>query len=812
MRQRWGALVLVVAGLLVPAQGWCAFGQRMPGMFLENTDGSQVPLNPDGTPVNGVAATGANGAPVNTLYPNAPNALGGNVVSPNGTIVNSVPGTPGVPGANGVVTPPAPTAKMGTFARPQKGTPVVFDADEMGYDHENGIVVARGHVELAQGETIVKADQITYFQQSDIMVAEGNVSILQPSGDVYFSDKAQLNQALKTGALDAIKGRFSDNSVFAAEHAIKVNSAVTKLSDASYTPCRVCATMAPFWQINAGDVKVDDLNERMTYHDATFDVLGVPMFYTPYLSHPTAGSEAQSGFMDPQYGHNSNLGYLTRTPYYWRIADDKEMMITPWYTSLEGGLLQGDYRQLTDHGSYDIQGTATDPEKLDDGGNAIGGHQFRGHIFAKDDEELSDYSRVGFDIQRSSDETYLRRYSLGDQSSLFSRLFAEAAEGRNFASIEGIGIQGLRDGDNQKTTPLILPSIQANYETKPDDNNVRYHVSGDIQALTREEGVDQRRVSMTVGATMPYVSDGGQILTPTVNLRQDVYQSDNVVESGSSTTIDGTNYRAIPQAALEWRLPLLNRMGKDSWTLEPLVLGVVQPNGENPAGISNEDSRLLELTDTNLFAINRMPGLDLVDSGSRLAYGGRTQYLFADNTSLEGLLGQDYNFGTTPFPNSTNPGEHFSDYIGRVAYNVQPISFGYRFAFNNESFQNDRSEVFVTFTRPWLYVNTSYRAIDNNSFINDSKEGSVDMAVPLSESWSLHSSADRNFQTDQFVSAGGGVIFKNECFNVSMDMMHTFTHDRDVAPSVSYMLHFALKNLGQFGYGGNISAYNVQSK
>ncbi len=680
---------------------------------------------------------------------------------------------------------------------PEKNPPVVLAADEVGYDQEHAIVVARGHVELEQDAYVVMADQVTYFQKRDTVIAEGNVSVLQPSGDVVFSDRAVLNDALKTGVIDAFKARMADNSVMVASRAVRTSPSATTLTNVEYTPCNLCEGMSPFWQLNADEVKIDQLAERIHYKDATLNIRGVPIAYAPSLSHPTPDAPAESGFSPPEYGNNSNLGTFIKVPYYWRIDHDKDAIITPWYSTSEGLLLEGDYRQLTDNGEYSVNASATYPERLDANGNPAGGNDFRGHIFAKGYESIGDYSRIGFDIERASDDTFLRRYGLGNQRVLFSRLYAESAYNRNFFLAQGLSIQGLRQTDNSRTTPFVLPMLQGYYETDPDNNGIRYHIAGDVQALSRTQGVDQRRVSTTLGASLPHITSGGHVLTTTLNLRQDFYQSENVPTAAST---DENTLRVLPQAALEWRYPLMNTLGDDTMTIEPIVLAVMQSNGGNPSAISNEDSRLLELTDTNLFSLSRTPGLDAVDGGTRVAYGVRGQYLFQRGTTLDAMLGQNYNPSSkTPFPNSTTAGEDFSDYIGRFAVNYAPVTLAYRFALDNNIRGFNRNELSLFFAKPWLAFMTSYRSLTNNQFVNNSEEGDASVTLPINESWSFYGSARRNFTTNSFVSTGSGVVFKNECFNIGLDAVRLYTRDRDVEPTTQFMLRVAFKNLGEFG-------------
>ncbi|MEJ0010492.1 MAG: LPS assembly protein LptD [Alphaproteobacteria bacterium] len=243
-----------------------------------------------------------------------------------------------------------------------------------------------------------------------------------------------------------------------------------------------------------------------------------------------------------------------------------------------------------------MRDSLTDPQRLDENGNREPGHELRGHIYADGVQDVGDYSRVGFDIARSTDDTYLRRYGFGDQTYLFSRAYYEAAEDRNYLLAQTVAFQGLEIADNPGTTPLVLPDISGYYETHPlNDYGLRFHLSGDAASLTTTEGPDERRLSLTGGADMKIVTDDGQIFTPTINVRQDLYAVDHVVVGGGPATFSGDVARTIPQAALEWRYPLIRQFGNDSMTIEPIMLAVAQPYDHNTEEIPDEDNTLIEL-------------------------------------------------------------------------------------------------------------------------------------------------------------------------------------------------------------------------
>lgn len=679
--------------------------------------------------------------------------------------------------------------------------PVVLEAADMGYDQKNGIVVARGDVEVVHGEYILRADQLTYYQQSSIIRAEGNVSLLQPSGEVVFADEVELTDDLKTGVVQQFKARLADGSVFVAQDGVRENPFRTKLKKASYSPCKICTGEDPFWQLRAEKVDIDEFHEKITYDNAWLELGGVPIFYTPTLSHPTPSADAQNGFLVPEYSTSSQLGQIVRAPYYWRIAPNIQATITPWYTSEDGPVLQTHYEHLTDHGSHSIEFSGTFPDKRENSDTPVGGSEFRGHIYALGDHHFDDVWSVGYDINRSTDDTYLRRYGFGNERTLFSRAYVEGVDGRNYASLSGLAIQGLRVFDDPDTTPLVVPILEGYYETNPNSFGLRYFTAAQAQSLSRKLGVDQDRLSTTIGAQLPYVSDSGQLFTLTTSIRTDFYNYSNVPDPNSAGTLSGDKTRATPLAALEWRYPLAKQFDSGgSLTVEPIVLGVVQPKGGNPVEISNEDSRVVELTDTNIFAIERFPGLDQVDSGSRVAYGARTQYLAPTGEVFEFMLGQSFNTDdTTPFPNSNEPGEHFSDYIGRIAYYDDYISAGYRFSLDRDNLEPNRNELFTSLHYEEYSLNTSYLKLKDNTFLGDSEQISGGVGFPVYEDWHGEFLFRRDLELDQNISHEARLYYQNECFTLSLNAGRIFTRDRDLEPSTEFTVRVGFKNLGEFG-------------
>jgi Flp pilus assembly protein TadD len=92
--------------------------------------------------------------------------------------------------------------------------PDYFDAVKLEYRPELSRVTAIGKVEIAKDEKIVRADSIEYDQLQNRVIARGNIVILEPDGNVVFSDERELKSGIKESVISQFKEQMADNGVF----------------------------------------------------------------------------------------------------------------------------------------------------------------------------------------------------------------------------------------------------------------------------------------------------------------------------------------------------------------------------------------------------------------------------------------------------------------------------------------------------------------------------------------------------------------------------------------------------------------------
>jgi LPS-assembly protein len=282
---------------------------------------------------------------------------------------------------------------------------------------------------VTRGERRLLADVLRYHQDTDRMDAEGNVALVDPSGDTLFADRVVLTGDLRAGVAEQLRARLADNSLLAAAGGRRTGGVRTEFERAVYSPCPLCpdADAPPLWQITARKVTHDQETHDITYRDAFFELAGVPIFYTPYFTHPDPSVKRRSGFLAPSFGNDSTLGLSVQPIYYFALAPNYDATLSPIFYSKENPVLAGQYRHLLESGRFQLDASATYASKPieQEGDPQPSGNTFRGAIKGEGRFRLPQDWESGFDLAVASDDTYLERYGFSDENVLFNRLFGE---------------------------------------------------------------------------------------------------------------------------------------------------------------------------------------------------------------------------------------------------------------------------------------------------------------------------------------------------------------------------------------------------
>lgn len=721
------------------------------------------------------------------------------------------------PAASGLVQLTLPKSQKVDIKQPtfNQADDVYIESNQMYYDSTKKLATAVGKVEILKGDNVLFADYVTYDQTNNQITAIGNVVTVGADGNAIFSDKMVMHDDFSKGVADYFRVHLSDGSLLAAATARRQSETKLVLHKAVYSPCPICAATAeaqgtaPQWQIKAQKVTVDNAEQQVTYHDATFELYGLPVMYTPYFAHGTPNANRESGFLTPTLRGDSNLGPAITTPYYYTIKPNMDLTLEPVFTSREGPVAAAEFRHLTPYGEYEFFGSytrPTDTSEVDDANNDV--KHWRGHLKGDGKFDLTNDWTAGFDGEVSSDDTYLKRYNYSrqdlpdsqaySQDLLTSKVYLERIDNRDYSTIQAVHFQSLLEGADAKSIPNALPYVQNHFESK---KGIIPSLEGSVLwtdisgfSIVRGTGDDNQRASDTVGMTVPYLTKNGQIFTFETTIRGDQYHMDDPGFANNES-------RLIPQASAEWRFPLMNQVtNSGKFLLEPIAKVVISPNVNYNKNVVNEDSQDIEFSDLNVFEDNRYRGLDQVESGARLYYGVRGGY-YEDKYNITYLLGEDYRLNKPHDQIPVNSGieNNLSDYVGRVTASFyDKLDVSYKFRYDQKSLKPRRNEVDVDLNMKPIKLTVTYFDLDYDFTDPTSKRSEVDglAQIYVADQWSVIFGGARNLSTNQNIEARGGVLYEGDCTNILTTVKHNFLSDRDAKSGVSVTLQLGLKNIG----------------
>ena len=674
--------------------------------------------------------------------------------------------------------------------------PVNLTADEVVHNRGLGIITASGNVEIVQGPRTLYADSITYNERQDLISASGNVRLHESTGDVIFADYVELTGDMREGTLKSLRLLLADRSRLAAAEARRSDGTRLELDRAVYSPCEPCKTDPSrplLWQVKAVRVIHDAERQTIEYKDAWIEMFGIPVAYTPYFSHPDPTVKRRTGFLTPSIGSSDYFGAMLQTPFFWDIAPNHDLTLTPLFTSKQNVGFGAEHRFIGQKG--EIKGKfsgAVDSE-----------NDPRGHIDMKSRFNLTDTWRWGMDVQRSTDDIYTRLYRYTTPPTLTSRLYTEGFRGRNYMAANGYAFQGLRATDDPGQAPLILPSVDYAHVGEPRAGGGRTRLDANLLAFTRNEGADVRRLSVAPGWDLPYVGPAGDVYKFSLTLRGDLYRVDDHVIPGRSGAFTGTTGRVHPEAAFEWRYPFVRRHEGVSELFEPITSLVVSPYGGNLVKIPNEDSREIEFDETNLFTGRRFAGLDRVETGPRLNYGLRWGVFGDQGGSTSVLFGQSVRArDDSTFAKGTGLENHLSDLVGRI--NVKPLkhmNLDYRTRIDKDNFRPLRSEVGAGIGPRAFAVGVSYLFFDTaaDSEIPTLEQLSLNATSQISRNWRFNFASLQDLQSNDLRALLLNATYEDECFIFAATARRSFFYDRDLKPDDSVVFRLTFKTLGEFG-------------
>jgi LPS-assembly protein len=667
-------------------------------------------------------------------------------------------------------------------ARAQSGSGedrLLVDAKEIIYDNDRNTIAASGDVQMNyQGRTL-QADRVTYDRNTGRVFAEGNARLTDANGTVATGDRFELTDDFKNGFIDSLRvvqttveqGR-PLTTRFSAPRAERAEGETTVFERGTYTACEPCKDnpeRPPLWQVKAAKIIHNNSERTIYYEDASLELFGIPVAYLPYFWTPDPTVKRKTGFLSPRYVYSSALGYGGSIPFFWAIAPNYDLTITPTFLSRQGLLGQVEWRHRLETGTYNIRAAGinqAEPDAFLPPPFGAGDREFRGSIETAGEFHINNNWRWGWDIALVSDKWFLTNYRIRSESlsnyyvkESISTLYLQGQGDRSFFDARSYYFQTLSTYDWQKQQPVVAPVIDYNKRFTPPTIGGEFALDVNVTSLSREaaqfdplfqsnttsfgiartcivfdpsaclvRGISgsTSRASVTASWRREFVDPAGQVWTPFAYLRADSFWIDPDMKGYQnpqlSNFIDADDdyiFRATPAIGLEYRYPFIASLGTSGQQiLEPIAQIIARPNETRIGSLPNEDAQSLVFDDTSLFDWDKFSGYDRAEGGVRANLGVQYTVTGADNFYANVLFGQSYQLaGRNSFRQGdlANVGldsgleSRASDYVGRLQVSPNAnFSFVSRARFDQEDFSLNRFEAGIRANfNPYLPVSTS---------------------------------------------------------------------------------------------------------
>jgi len=257
-------------------------------------------------------------------------------------------------------TAPAMAPALPTASASQTEEEVTIRAVEQ--EKDGSIYHLRARVEIHYRTYILYADQVNYNADTGDSELEGHVVLDGGPYDEHVeASHGTYNIRTETGIFYSVigtvgfrlrKSRYvlttSNPFAFTGKIVEKHGPDHYLVRQGSVTTCEL---PHPKWQFNAKRISVD-VDGTAKIYNSDFRVMGLPVFYFPFVTHPVQKEQRQSGLLIPSLGNSSTKGKIAGESVYWVFNRSMDATVGAEYYSKRGWSQRGEFRARPSDTSY----------------------------------------------------------------------------------------------------------------------------------------------------------------------------------------------------------------------------------------------------------------------------------------------------------------------------------------------------------------------------------------------------------------------------------------------------------------------------
>ena len=470
------------------------------------------------------------------------------------------------------------------------------------------------------------------------------------------------------------------------------------------------------------------------------------------------------------------------------LGPHADATLTP-YISSSTRTLELSFRQELTFGRIDLEGAITNDDL--EGG--------RGYLFGDAIFFLPRDFIATVNLEFVSDPGYLFLYDYSDADRLINELEFSRVREKDLFRATLTEFETLRDEEIDIRDELPDRYFDVTYQRELRSFSFGGRTVGRIDASTLNRpssedvfGRDVSRVGIGVDWEQSAIFGPGLLAKGELGLRIDAYNIGQ--DSNFATNVT----RTVPRGAFELRWPFQRSIENGTEVLEPIArIDISEVRG---GSVPNEDSRVVEFDEANLFAPTRYPGLDGTEDGVRVALGGSWRRQSLEGWTTDLTFGRVVNLdGSLGFSEGSGLEGDQSEWLLAGRLRLANQFWAASRALFDDSFNFTVSETRLDWRFDRGSLMTSYILAEPEPAENRNdrlSEWSFEGNVKLNENWTASADVRYDFTAGTAARTGVGLDYRNECIALDFSLSRRFATSSSVTPTTDFGFRVALLGVG----------------
>jgi len=692
-----------------------------------------------------------------------------------------------------------------------------IEANAASTEMQGDLVRFYGGVEVSQGYRRFYGDEATINRDTGEAVLTGNVTLREP-GILLQGTRADILS--ETGEATLENSRFAihaDHLRGTADLLERDADGLIHVHDGSFS---YCPPGNEDWLIRADTIDLDLEDGLGTARDATVDIAGLPVFYTPWLQFPL-DDRRRTGLLWPDFGNDSTGGLDITTPIYFNLAPNYDALYSPRYIQERGLNNELKLRYLNKYlGYWEVGGTYMNSDERYRDQIPEGKSDDRWLTIVRQNGLVDQRWRSRIDYSKASDVDYMKDL---ETSSLTAQRRTSLLQ---LASLDYLGDNVLVNLDMEQYQSLAddindvykkLPQLTGQYRSSGTPFELQPILLAQYSNFDADEDVvTGERVYSEGGVAFPMNWAYG-FLKPTVKYRQLYYElsdaeffTDNSPSTGSAmASLDsGLYFERETSFAGEGLLQ----------TLEPRVY-YLYSGYENQEDQPDFDSAELTFSYNQLFRETRFSGHDRIDDANRLSVGVGSQFIDTQTGQklLGANIGQIFYFRDRKvrlIPGAEPLDESSSEIAADLSFTPdRHLNFRTDMVYDPHDGNMDSANVLAGYTMDngaIFNLGYSYNRPQQLSRLQaETEQLTASSYLPVYTNWHLFGAINYSLIDDQAIEQMLGVEYENCCWIVRVMHLRYYDNDTsgflpdfdnpDLEQEHTTQVQFVLKGMGGFG-------------